>query len=164
MTQDTDLDDSALNAVMLTLTADIVAAHVRHNSVAVGDVHSLITNVHDALSGLNDPAAPHPVTLPPAVPIRSSIKPDYLICLEDGKKFKMLKRHLMSKYQLSPDAYRAKWGLHDDYPMVAPNYARHRKKLAIENGLGHKPSASPKTAPKSMRGRGSKKTVPKGNR
>jgi len=121
---------------LITLTADIVSAHVSNNSVAVSDLPLLISNVHNALAGLgNQPEAPAPRP-EPAVSIRSSIKPDYVVCLEDGKKLKMLKRHLMTHYNLTPDQYRQKWGLGADYPMVAPNYAEQRRTLAKKIGLG----------------------------
>ena len=123
---------------LIALTADIVAAHVSNNSVAVNDLPQLIQNVHGALSGLSSkPNAPE-AKLEPKVPIRSSIKPDYIVCLEDGKKLKMLKRHLMTHYQMTPDQYRQKWGLSPDYPMVAPNYAEQRRALAKSIGLGTK--------------------------
>lgn len=128
--------DSAPNELLITLTSDIVAAHVSNNSVAVSDVSALIQNVHAALSHLNQPA-PEPEAKPePAVSVRASIKPDYIICLEDGKKLKMLKRHLMTHYQMTPEDYRAKWNLPADYPMVAPNYAEQRRNLAKKIGLG----------------------------
>ena len=122
---------------LLTLTADIVAAHVSNNSVAVNDLPNLINNVHGALTGLSGRSAPE-VKQEPKVPIRSSIKPDYIVCLEDGKRLKMLKRHLMTHYQMTPDQYRQKWGLNSDYPMVAPNYAEQRRALAKAIGLGTK--------------------------
>jgi predicted transcriptional regulator len=121
---------------MLNLTADIVAAHVGNNSVAVNDLPQLIANVHGALAGLSGP--PEPVKQEPKVPVRSSVKPDYIVCLEDGKKLKMLKRHLMTHYGMTPAEYRAKWDLPADYPMVAPNYANQRRQLAIDIGLGQK--------------------------
>ena len=128
---------------LITLTADIVAAHVSNNSVAVSDLPLLISNVHSALSGLGDqPEAPAPRP-EPAVSIRSSVKPDYVVCLEDGKKLKMLKRHLMTHYNLTPDQYRQKWGLNADYPMVAPNYAEQRRTLAKKIGLGTKRKRAP---------------------
>jgi predicted transcriptional regulator len=131
-------DASEMQETLITLTADIVAAHVSNNSVAVGDVATLINNVHGALAGLGG-AAPAPVVKQePAVSIRSSIKADYVVCLEDGKKLKMLKRHLMTHYGMTPDDYRAKWGLPADYPMVAPNYAEQRRVLAVKIGLGRK--------------------------
>jgi len=123
---------------LLTLTADIVAAHVSNNSVAVNDLPNLIQNVHSALSGISGNAAAAEAKPEPKVSIRSSIKPDYIVCLEDGKKLKMLKRHLMTHYSLTPDQYRQKWGLAADYPMVAPNYAEQRRTLAKSIGLGTK--------------------------
>lgn len=123
---------------LITLTADIVAAHVSNNSVAVSDLPVLIANVHGALSSLGNPAAPHVAQQEPAVSVRSSIKPDFIVCLEDGKKLKMLKRHLMTHYQMTPEQYRAKWNLPADYPMVAPNYAEQRRTLAKSIGLGTK--------------------------
>ena len=128
---------------LITLTADIVSAHVSNNSVAVSDLPLLISNVHGALSGLGDaPEAPAPRP-EPAVSVRSSVKPDYVVCLEDGKKLKMLKRHLMTHYNLTPDQYRQKWGLNADYPMVAPNYAEQRRALAKKIGLGTKRKRTP---------------------
>jgi predicted transcriptional regulator len=133
------VDHTELQETMITLTADIVAAHVSNNSVAVNDLPTLISNVHGALVGLTGPApvVPEPKQ-EPAVSIRASIKPDYVVCLEDGKKLKMLKRHLMTHYNMTPDQYRAKWGLPNDYPMVAPNYAEQRRTLAKSIGLGTK--------------------------
>ena len=123
---------------LLTLTADIVAAHVSHNNVSISDLPGMIAKVHDALNGLGEPVVEPEAPLEPAVSIRSSIKPDYIVCLEDGKKLKMLKRHLMTHYQLTPEQYRAKWNLPADYPMVAPNYAEKRRMLAVSIGLGRK--------------------------
>ena len=123
---------------LITLTADIVSAHVSNNSVAVSDLPTLIQNVHDALAGLGEPAAEPEAKQEPAVSVRASIKPDYIVCLEDGKKLKMLKRHLMTHYQMTPEQYRAKWNLPADYPMVAPNYAEQRRSLAKKIGLGTK--------------------------
>ena len=130
---------------LLTLTADIVAAHVSNNSVAVNDLPGLISNVHGALTGLSGRSAPE-TKLEPKVPVRSSIKPDYIVCLEDGKRLKMLKRHLMTHYQMTPDQYRQKWGLNSDYPMVAPNYAEQRRTLAKAIGLGTKRRKTTKPA------------------
>lgn len=128
-----------LNETLITLASDIVAAHVSNNSVAVEELPALITNVYGALAGLGQ-AAPAPEPAPePAVSIRTSIKPDYIVCLEDGKKLKMLKRHLMTHYGLTPDQYRQRWNLPADYPMVAPNYAEKRRELAKKIGLGRKP-------------------------
>lgn len=131
-------DNDQSSETLITLTADIVAAHVSNNSVAVNDLPQLIQNVHSALSGLGGQAPAPEVKLEPKVPIRSSVKPDYLVCLEDGKKLKMLKRHLMTHYNMTPDQYRQKWGLASDYPMVAPNYAEQRRTLAKSIGLGTK--------------------------
>lgn len=133
MDTQTEIDET-----LVTLTADIVAAHVSNNSVAVSDLPLLIQNVHGALSGLNGKVAEPEVKLEPAVSVRASIKPDYIVCLEDGKKLKMLKRHLMTHYQMTPEQYRAKWNLPADYPMVAPNYAEQRRNLAKKIGLGTK--------------------------
>jgi predicted transcriptional regulator len=130
----TDVVD--MTETLITLTADIVSAHVSNNSVAVNDVPGLIQNVHGALSQLGTTVPEPEVKQEPAVSIRSSIKPDYIICLEDGKKLKMLKRHLMTHYNMTPEQYRAKWNLPADYPMVAPNYAEQRRSLAKKIGLG----------------------------
>ena len=125
---------------VLALTAQIVAAHVSNNSVQHNDLPGLITEVHRALLGLGKPAEPAPVARPePAVPVKKSITPAYLVCLEDGKKLKMLKRHLMTHYNLTPEQYRERWGLPPDYPMVAANYAQHRSSLAKSIGLGTRP-------------------------
>ena len=131
-------DNEAAEDMLLTLTADIVAAHVSNNSVAVNDLPNLIQNVHSALSGISSASSAPEAKPEPKVSIRSSIKPDYIVCLEDGKKLKMLKRHLMTHYNLTPDQYRQKWGLSADYPMVAPNYAEQRRTLAKSIGLGTK--------------------------
>lgn len=122
---------------LVTLTADIVAAHVSNNNVAISDIPLAIRSVHEALSGLGTNAEPE-VKQEPAVSIRASVKPDYIVCLEDGKKLKMLRRHLMTHYQMTPEDYRAKWNLPKDYPMVAPSYAEKRRALAKEIGLGTK--------------------------
>ncbi|MES2498360.1 MAG: MucR family transcriptional regulator [Pseudomonadota bacterium] len=131
-------DNNGLTETLIALTADIVSAHVSNNSVAVSDLPLLIQNVHNALVSLGDEVAEPEVKQEPAVSIRSSIKPDYIVCLEDGKKLKMLKRHLMTHYQMTPEQYRAKWNLPADYPMVAPNYAEQRRSLAKKIGLGTK--------------------------
>lgn len=132
------------NEMLITLTADIVAAHVSNNSVAVSDLPVLIGNVHAALAGLTSPSAAPAVAPEPAVPIRNSVKRDFIVCLEDGKKLKMLKRHLMTHYGMTPDDYRAKWGLAADYPMVAPAYAEQRRDLAKAIGLGRAPGSGRK--------------------
>jgi predicted transcriptional regulator len=131
---DTETDEDML----LTLTADIVAAHVSNNSVAVNDLPSLIQNVHGALSGISTRNGPADEKPQPKVSVRASIKPDYIVCLEDGQKQKMLKRHLMTSHGMTPNQYREKWGLPADYPMVAPNYAEQRRTLAKAIGLGTK--------------------------
>ncbi|MXP32806.1 MucR family transcriptional regulator [Parerythrobacter jejuensis] len=124
---------------LITLTSDIVAAHVSNNDVDVDAVPSLITNVYGALAGLGQDEEPAETRPDPAVSIRASIKPDYIVCLEDGKKLKMLKRYLRTNYDMSPEEYRARWELPADYPMVAPNYAEKRRELAKKIGLGRKP-------------------------
>lgn len=131
--------DNDMKETLITLTSDIVAAHVSNNSVSVSDVPTLIQNVFHALNGLSPAAAPPEEKREPAVSVRASIKPDYLVCLEDGKKLKMLKRHLMSHYDMTPDQYRERWNLPADYPMVAPNYAEKRRDLAKKIGLGRLP-------------------------
>ena len=122
---------------LIEMTADIVSAYVGNNAVAAADLASLIQNVHRALTGVS--GAPEPAEAAPkepAVPVKRSIQPDHLVCLEDGRKFKSLKRHLRTKYNMSPEEYRAKWNLPKDYPMVAPNYAAERSALARKIGLG----------------------------
>ena len=122
---------------LLRMTTEVVAAYVSNNTLATGQLGDVIHAVYNSLRGLDGQVVEAaPEALKPAVPIRKSITPDYLVCLEDGKKLKMLKRHLRSTYNLSPDEYRSKWGLAPDYPMVAPNYARQRSRLAKEIGLG----------------------------
>ena len=137
------MSDNHNKTELLSLTADIVSSHVSNNSVAVSDLPGLISNVYAALSDLGRSLGPENVQQEPAVAIRASIKPDYIVCLEDGKKMKMLKRHLMNSYGLTPHAYRAKWNLPADYPMVAPNYAERRRNLAIRIGLGTKRNSEP---------------------
>ena len=129
--------------VIVALTADIVSAHVSNNSVAVSDLPTLIQNVHNALTGLGKVQEEPVAKQEPAVSVRSSIKPDYVVCLEDGLKMKMLKRHLMTDHQMTPEQYRQKWGLGADYPMVAPNYAEQRRTLAKKIGLGTKRRRGP---------------------
>ncbi|MBI0433163.1 MucR family transcriptional regulator [Roseomonas sp. KE0001] len=127
---------------LLGLTAQIVAAHVSNNPVPLAEVPLLIEQVHRTLHGLGAApiVAPAPVERPqPAVPVKKSVTDEYLVCLEDGKKLKMLKRHLKTAYDMTPEQYRERWGLPPDYPMVAPNYARHRSSLAKKIGLGTKP-------------------------
>ena len=126
------------NNHLLGLTADIAAAHVSNNTVAESDMPTLISNIYGALAGLGAAVEQPAQDLVPAVAIRASVKPDHIVCLEDGKKLKMLKRHLMTHYQMTPEQYRAKWNLPADYPMVAPNYAEQRRSLAKKIGLGTK--------------------------
>jgi len=134
------------------LTVQIVAAHVAHNNVAANDLPALIDQVYKALNGLGKPVEPVQERPQPAVPIKKSVTPDYLICLEDGKKLKMLKRHLQSAYNMTPDQYRERWGLPPDYPMVAPNYASQRSALAKTIGLGtRRAGAAPAPAPQAER-------------
>src|SRR5271156_5941477 len=124
-------------AEIIELTAEIVASYVENNTLTTGDLPGLIQSVHRALSSISNGVEPAEVApKEPAVPVRRSITPDYLVCLEDGRKFKSLKRHLRTKYNMSPEEYRAKWNLPKDYPMVAPNYARARSELAKQMGLG----------------------------
>ena len=128
----------------VALTAQIVAAFLSHNAVAIADLPGVIQLVHRALSDVAAPTpAPVAEKLVPAVPVKKSVTPDYIVCLEDGKKLKMLKRHLSSTYNLTPDAYRTKWGLPPDYPMVAPNYAAQRSSLAKAAGLGQRTAPVP---------------------
>ncbi|GGF82440.1 MucR family transcriptional regulator [Azorhizobium oxalatiphilum] len=145
--------------LLLELTTEIVASYVSNNSVAAADLSQLIGAVHGSLSGLSGdaPALAAPVELKPAVPIRKSITPDAIICLEDGKPFKSLKRHLNTAYGLSPDEYRTKWGLPYDYPMVAPNYAAARSEMAKSLGLGRKAAPEPEPVKKVGRPRKSTK-------
>ena len=130
---------------VLELTSKIVAAHVANNPVAAPELPELISGVHEALSGLGKKSPGVPA---PAVPIKKSVTPDHIVCLEDGRKFKVLKRHLRVTFGLSPAEYRAKWGLPADYPMVAPRYAEVRSKLAKQIGLGTKPGKRERTRSK----------------
>ena len=147
--------------LLVTLTADIVAAHVSNNSVAVGDVANLIANVHAALSGLNKPAEPVEEKPKGAVSIRASIKPDHLVSMIDGKPYKMLRRHL-AQNGYTPESYRETFGLPKDYPLVAASYAEQRSALAKKIGLGRKPRTPTKTAGAAApKARGKKATVDK---
>lgn len=134
------------NEILLSLTAQIVASYVGHNNVSATDLPVLMGTVFQNLSNLNAGAAAPLARPDPAVPVRRSITPEYIICLEDGKKLKMLKRHLKTAYKLTPDQYRERWGLASDYPMVAPNYAKQRSKLAKQIGLGTARSERKKAA------------------
>jgi len=130
---------------VIEMTADIVSAYVGNNAVTAADLPGLIQSVHRALTGISSGVETAEVApKEPAVPIRRSITPDFLVCLEDGRKFKSLKRHLRTKYNMSPEEYRAKWGLPKDYPMVAPNYAKARSDLAKQMGLGQGGRQAPK--------------------
>ena len=132
-----------LDTSLLDHTADIVVSHVSNNNVAVGDLPGLIRSVHDALQRLGLTEADREPELKPAVSIRASVKPDYIISLESGRKMKMLKRYLMTNYGMTPEEYRQKWNLPTDYPMVAPSYADKRKELALKIGLGRRPVEPP---------------------
>ena len=132
--------EATANSDVLGLTAQIVSAHVSNNSVAPDALPNLIQEVYRTLAGVGkEPTVPDKQQ--PAVPVKKSVFPDHIICLEDGKKLKMLKRHLKTSYNMTPEQYREKWQLPPDYPMVAPNYARHRSSLAKKIGLGTKPRA-----------------------
>ncbi|WP_417680210.1 MucR family transcriptional regulator [Roseibium sp.] len=131
------MTDSPVDANLIDLTADIVSAYVSNNTVASTDLPNLINEVYGALQRTSTAAQePEPEPLKPAVPVKKSVMPDYIICLEDGKKFKSLKRHLRTHYDMTPEEYREKWDLGPDYPMVAPNYAAARSELAKKMGLG----------------------------
>lgn len=131
------MTDNLNTANIIELAAEIVSAYVSNNSVPSGDLPSLINDVHLALTKVGNGVVEAPAEAPkPAISIKKSITPDYIICLEDGKKFKSLKRHLRTQYDMTPEQYREKWGLPPDYPMVAPNYAKARSELAKEMGLG----------------------------
>lgn len=147
-------DQAISRSELLALTGEIVAAHVANNAAQPGDLPPLIQAVFEKLSALSGEEAAQVAELTPAVPIKRSVTDEYIICLEDGKKLKMLKRHLMTAYGMSPEEYRAKWGLKHDYPMVAPNYARKRQELAKKIGLGRKPriaAPEPQPAPRKRR-------------
>jgi predicted transcriptional regulator len=130
------MPEASSDSAILELTAQIVSAHAANNELASGALPSVIRAVYNTLSHIGDAPAAPVQKAQPAVPIRKSVFPDYIVCLEDGKQLKMLKRHLSTSYSLTPDQYRAKWGLDSSYPMVAPNYAERRSALAKEIGLG----------------------------
>lgn len=133
----TAMADNSANSDVLGLTAQIVSAHVSNNSVTPDALPALIQDIYRTLANVGqEPAQPDKPQ--PAVPVKKSVFPDYIVCLEDGKKLKMLKRHLKTSYNMSPEQYRERWGLAAEYPMVAPNYARHRSSLAKKIGLGTK--------------------------
>lgn len=152
------MDEPSSPPDILALTSRIVAAFVRKNTVPTADLPALIERTHKALAGLAVPAEEQAAPAPtPAVPVKRSVFPDYIVCLEDGKKLKMLKRHLMTAYGMTPDQYREKWRLSADYPMVAPNYAEHRSALAKTIGLGRKPELVP--AATGRAGKGGKRST-----
>ncbi|MBV9861996.1 MAG: MucR family transcriptional regulator [Alphaproteobacteria bacterium] len=130
------MDNGEQSSDLLALTTEIVAAHVSNNTVAVADLPQLINQVYHSLANIGSAPAIPAERPQPAVSVKKSVQPDYIVCLEDGKKLKMLKRHLKTAYNMTPEAYRERWGLAADYPMVAPNYARQRSRLAKEIGLG----------------------------
>ncbi len=130
------MSDQPNASELLSLTTNIVAAHVSNNSVAVADLPQLIRDVHDTLSNVGGSAKLEPERPTPAVSVKKSVTPDHIICLEDGKPLKMLKRHLKTAYNMTPEEYRERWNLPPNYPMVAPNYAKQRSKLAKQIGLG----------------------------
>lgn len=136
-------DSNIPSPSFIDFTADIVAAYVSNNSVAANELPALIESVYRALGQLGTPAAPVVEEQKPAVPVKKSVTPEYIICLEDGKKFKSLKRHLRTSYGMTPEAYREKWGLPKDYPMVAPAYAAARSELAKNMGLGQTRKKAP---------------------
>jgi predicted transcriptional regulator len=133
------------------LAAEIVSAYVSHNPLPSRDVPRLLGEIHAALKRLGSPSLAEPPTVVPAIPIRGSIRPDALTCLEDGKLFKSLKRHLRVRHGMTPDEYRSKWGLPSSYPMVAPNYSTTRSVLAKQSGLGRKPSGDRPRAARAIR-------------
>jgi len=142
MTQNSDAQDHRSDDI-LKLASEIVAAYVSNNPIPVSEVPAMIKAVHSTLGGLVGTAQGEPATSQkPAVPIKRSVTPEYIICLEDGKKLKMLKRYLRSNYNMTPEEYRAKWGLQADYPMVAPNYAAQRSEFAKKIGLGRTASST----------------------
>lgn len=144
------MSDQATNdptsADLLRMTAEVVSAFVRNNTVATTDLPTVIGAVHKTLANLDGKPGIETEPQKPAVPVRRSVMPDYIVCLEDGKKLKMLKRHLRTTYEMTPDQYRAKWHLPPDYPMVAPSYAKRRSEFAKKIGLGHKPRRGAETA------------------
>jgi predicted transcriptional regulator len=138
---------------ILRMVTEVIASYLKKNPVPAAELPTVINAVYGALSGSRTAPAPAPEARPePAVPVKRSVTADYIVCLEDGKKLKMLKRHLSTAYGMTPDEYRQRWGLAPDYPMVAPNYAAQRSSLAKQIGLGSKPRTPPKTG----RGRGRK--------
>ncbi len=158
--ENSPMNDITKDANLLGLTAQIVSAHVANNPIQPDALPALIQSVFKTLAGAGK-EAPEPAKLDPAVPIKKSIFPDHIVCLEDGKKLKMLKRHLATSYNMTPQQYRERWGLPHDYPMVAPDYAKHRSALAKEIGLGRKPAATTEAAPLAVRKPGTRGRKPR---
>jgi len=131
----------------LEIVVDVVSAYVSRNPVPVAEVPNLIASVYESINSLSSPAGPKPEEMKPAVPVKKSVTPDYIVCLEDGKKFKSLRRHLSTAFGMTPDEYRAKWNLPADYPMVAPSYREQRSALAKAAGLGRKPGDKARAKP-----------------
>lgn len=154
------MNDIAKDSNLLGLTAQIVSAHVANNPIQPDALPALIQSVFKTLAGAGK-EAPEPAKLDPAVPIKKSVFPDHIVCLEDGKKLKMLKRHLATSYNMTPQQYRERWGLPHDYPMVAPDYAKHRSALAKEIGLGRKPAEATESAPRAVRKPGTRGRKPR---
>lgn len=154
------MNDIAKDSNLLGLTAQIVSAHVANNPIQPDALPALIQSVFKTLAGAGK-EAPEPAKLDPAVPIKKSVFPDHIVCLEDGKKLKMLKRHLATSYNMTPQQYRERWGLPHDYPMVAPDYAKHRSALAKEIGLGRKPAETTESAPRAVRKPGTRGRKPR---
>jgi predicted transcriptional regulator len=146
LAEDVPSKPTAAQPDLLAMTGEIVAAFVAANTLPAAELPGLIDTVFTTLSAVGQPAAA-PKAQEPAVPIRRSVTPGYIVCLEDGKKLKMLKRHLRSTYGMTPEAYRAKWGLPHDYPMVAPDYAERRSEFAKSIGLGRRKAAEPEPTP-----------------
>ena len=141
-----DTSENLTSAELLRMTSDVVAAYVRNNELQAAELGSVIKSVHGSLAALNGNGQAEEEPQKPAISVRRSVTPEYIVCLEDGKKLKMLKRHLRTTYNMTPEEYRAKWGLPTDYPMVAPNYAKQRSAFAKKIGLGRasKPKGTPK--------------------
>ena len=153
------------NEQLVELTADIVSAHVANNNVAVGDVATLVERVYQALSSLGTPSPEPQQEKTPVVSVRASIKPEYLVCMECGRKQKTLKRHLENAHGMTPDQYRADYGLPRDYPMVAPEYSKKRSQMAHAIGLGRKPKdEAGEAAPAKSRAKGGKRAAPANGR
>ena len=140
------MNPETADQTLIALTADIVSAHVGNNSVSQAEIGNLITTVYQSLLSLSAPVVAVAEAPTPAVSIRSSIKHEHIVCLDCGAKMKMLKRHLSTDHNLTPEGYRARWGLNQDYPLVAPAYAERRRDLAVKIGLGRKPAVKPAAA------------------